>query len=71
MNVLCPRHVEHLVRFRIPLEMLETAGVRSVGDTEALRPLPGATFEMRSQLERADFRIRGATLSRPARQMAA
>jgi hypothetical protein len=33
--MLRPEHAEHLARFRIPPEMLEAAGVRSVIDTEA------------------------------------
>ncbi len=34
-DMLHPQHAEHLMRFRIPLEMLEAAGVRSVTDAEA------------------------------------
>jgi hypothetical protein len=34
-GMLFPRHREHLAQFRIPPEMLEAAGVRSVTDAEA------------------------------------
>jgi hypothetical protein len=34
-NPLRPEHAEHLARFRIPPDILEAAGVRSVTDAEA------------------------------------
>jgi hypothetical protein len=36
---ICPDHAEHLARFRIPVEMLIAAGVRSVTDAEARETL--------------------------------
>ena len=38
-ETLRPDHAEHLARFRIPAEMLETAGVRSVTDAEGREAL--------------------------------
>ena len=36
---LRPQHAEHLLQFRIPLEMIEAASVHSVSDTEARETL--------------------------------
>ena len=39
IEMLRPSHSEHLTRFRIPSDMLETAGVRSMTDAEARQTL--------------------------------